>query len=168
MNIIIEGPDNAGKSTLIEFLKSHTGRSVIHNTVDKDPESVMAKQAKENALEGNCIYDRSAVISEYIYCLVLQRTPVININVSHVADMCDNAIVIFCMPPVEKVLATTKDEMPGVVENLEALYNQYDNLIDELVMMSKQFFIYDWTVEEDGPEAALEYINERINKEWNK
>ena len=65
------------------------------------------KQAAENALEGNSIYDRSAVISEYIYCLVLQRTPVININISHVADMCDNAIVIFCMPPVEKVLATT-------------------------------------------------------------
>ncbi|QDH45124.1 guanylate kinase [Salmonella phage SE13] len=168
MNIIIEGPDNAGKSTLIEFLKSRTGRSVIHNTVDKNPESVMAKQTKENALEGNCIYDRSAVISEYIYCLVLQRTPVVNINISHVADMCDNAIVIFCMPPVEKVLATTKDEMPGVVENLEALYNQYDNLIDELVLMSKQFFIYDWTIEEDGPGAALEYINERINKEWNK
>ena len=58
--------------------------------------------------------------------------------------------------------------MPGVVENLEALYNQYDNLIDELVLMRKQFFIYDWTIEEDGPEAALEYINERINKEWNK
>ena len=168
MNIIVEGPDNARKSTLIKFLEPHLGRSIIHNTVDKDPESVMAKQAKENALEGNSIYDRSAVISEYIYCMVLQRTPVININVSHVADMCDNAIVIFCMPPIEKVLATTKEEMPGVVENLEALYNQYDNLIDELVLMRKQFFIYDWTIEEDGPEAALEYINERINKEWNK
>lgn len=168
MNIIVEGPDNAGKSTLIKFLESNLRRSVIHNTVDKDSASVLAKQAKELSLEGDVIYDRSAVVSEYIYCLVLQRTPVIPVNISHVADLCDSAIMVFCLPPLEKVLVTTKDEMPGVVENLQALYEQYDNLIDELVMMGKQFFVYDWTMEEDGAEAALDYINERNLKEWNK
>lgn len=168
MNVIIEGPDNSGKSTLIKFLESNLRRSVIHNTVDKDSTSVLGKQAQELSLEGNIIYDRSAVISEYIYCLVLQRAPVIPFNISHVADLCDNAIVVFCLPPLDKVLATTKDEMPGVVENLEKLYNQYDNLIDELVMMGKQFFVYDWTIEADGAEAALEYINERNEKEWTK
>lgn len=166
MNIIFEGPDNAGKSTLIEFIESHLRRGVIHNTVDKDTASVLGKQAKELSLEGNSIYDRSAVISEYIYCLVLQRAPVFPVNISHVADLCDNTIVVFCLPPLEKVLATTKEEMPGVVENLTALYNQYDNMIDELVLMGKQFYVYDWTFE--GPELVLEYINERNNKEWQK
>lgn len=168
MNIILEGPDNAGKSGLAKFLESNLKRSVIHNTVDKDPESVLAKQAQENALEGDCIYDRSAVISEYIYCMVLQRTPVVHFSLSDVADLCDNAMVVFCLPPLEKVLATVKEEMPGVRENLEALYNQYDNLIDELVMMGKQFFVYDWTIEEDSAEAVLDYINERNLKEWTK
>lgn len=168
MNIIIEGPDNAGKSTLIKFLESRTQRAVTHNTVDKDSLSVLGKQRKELSLEGNSIFDRSAVISEYIYCLVLGRAPVVKFNLSHVGDLCDNAIVIFCLPPLDKVLATTKYEMPGVVENLEALYNQYDNMVDELVMMGKQFFVYDWTMEEDGAEAALEYINERNDKEWKK
>lgn len=168
MNIVVEGPDNAGKSTLIKFLESNLRRSVVHNTVDKDSDSVMAKQAKELSLEGDTIYDRSAVVSEYIYCLVLGRTPVIPVNISDVADLCDNTVMVFCLPPLDKVLATSKDEMPGVVENLEALYNQYDNLIDELVMMGKQLFVYDWTMEEDGAEAALDYINERNLKEWNK
>ena len=62
MNITVEGPDNAGKSTLIKFIESHFKRSVVHNTVDKDSSSVLAKQAKELSLEGNLIYDRSAEI----------------------------------------------------------------------------------------------------------
>ncbi|UOK16670.1 hypothetical protein HBKIJOIA_00069 [Salmonella phage S1] len=166
MNIIVEGPDNARKSTLIKFLEPHLGRSIIHNTVDKDAESVLAKQAAENALEGNSIYDRSAVISEYIYCMVLQRAPVIDIDIYSVAELVDNSITIFCLPPVAECLKTTKDEMPGVVENLQAIYDAYDKMVDELSCIGKQFFVFDWTI--DSQEEVLEYINERIMKEWKK
>ena len=166
MNITVEGPDNAGKSTLIKFIESHFKRSVVHNTVDKDSSSVLAKQAKELSLEGNLIYDRSAVISEYIYCMVLGRAPVVDFNIHHVGELCDNTVVIFCLPPLERVLSTTKEEMPGVVENLHKLYTAYDNMIDELVCQGKSFFVYNFEI--DTEEDVQQYIDERMLKEWKK
>lgn len=164
MNVIIEGCDNAGKSSLIKHLVSRIELSTYHNVVDKNAASTLAKQAAEISRDGNTIYDRSSVISEYIYSMVLGRAPVVPFNISDISELCDNAIVVFCMPPIDKVLATTKEEMQGVRENLFELYNAYDKLIDSLALINSRFFIYDWTV--DSPEAVLDYISETHLKWW--
>lgn len=166
MNIIVEGPDNAGKSTLIKFLESNLRRSVIHNTVDKDSSSVLAKQTQELSLEGNTIYDRSAVISEYIYCMVLKRAPVIDINLDSIFKLAENTILIICLPSIDKVLGTTKDEMEGVKENLRELYVEYDRLVDHLSVAGHHFVIYDYEAVEK--EDVLEYILKRNEANWRK
>lgn len=164
MNVIIEGTDNAGKSSLIEHLVSRIKFSVVHNTVDLDSASVLAKQAKEISRESNTLYDRSAVISEYIYRMVLGRPAIVKFDILSVKEVCDNAIVIFCIPPVEKCLASTKDEMQGVRENMYKLYEAYDRLVDTLNSMGAHFFVYDWTMDE--PQSVLDYITESHAKWW--
>lgn len=166
MNVIIEGCDNAGKSSLIKHLVSRTKLSTYHNVVDKNAASTLAKQAAEISREGNTIYDRSSVISEYIYSMVLGRAPVVPFNISDISELCNNAIVIFCVPPIDKVLATTKEEMQGVRENLCELYNAYDRLVDNLSVLNCEFFVYDWTMDE--PEAVVDYISETHLKRWEK
>lgn len=166
MNLIIEGPDNAGKSTLIEFLKPHLVGSVIHNTVDKDAQSVLAKQSAELSRQGNTCYDRSAVISEYIYCSVLRRAPVIDINLDSIFRLAESTILVICLPAKHHVTGTTKEEMAGVKENISALYDAYDSLVDHLSIAKVPFVVYDWEANE--PQEILDYINHRNEMEWKK
>lgn len=164
MNLIIEGPDNAGKSTLIKFLEPHISGGVIHNTVDKDAESVLAKQSAELSLEGDKCYDRSAVISEYIYCSVLGRTPVIDINLDSIFALAKSTILVICLPSKHHVTGTTKEEMAGVKENISALYDAYDNLVDHLSIAKVPFVVYDWEANE--PQEILDYIKARNDANW--
>lgn len=166
MNIIIEGPDNGGKSSLIERLQPALKRTIIHNTVDKDAQSVLAKQSAEVSREGNILYDRSAVISEYIYCMVLSRAPVIDIDMASIFEIARNSVLVICLPSKEAVCGTSKDEMEGVKENIERLYDAYDRLVDFLAIEGVPFFIYNWQA--DSVDDVIGYINKRNELEWKK
>ena len=167
MNIIIEGVDNAGKSSLIEHLMPYLIGSVVHRGFDADAQSVLAKQVDELSPTGNTCYDRSAVISGYIYDLVLGRTPVVKFNLDSVAEVCENTIVILCKPPLANCLATDKDEMPGVVDNHTKLFDAYGEVFYAMKNTYEvPFFTYDYT--RNKPDDVVEYIISRLtshNKE---
>ena len=70
--LVIEGPNNVGKSTLIEKIKEETGYSSIHLTAESDNSynSYLDLITGEEPL----IMDRS-MISEYIYSVLFGREP---------------------------------------------------------------------------------------------
>lgn len=163
MNIIIEGCDNTGKSTLIRaLLVVFPGVEVIHRTYIEDRLQVI-ENAKEELTEGPRIYDRSSAISETVYCSALKREAVASFDVDYIRQLVNNNIIIFCRPPFHKVVESEKEEMEGVKENMRNIYDTYTNFFRgmdfALDLCPGAYLKYDWT-----SEGALEALIDSILK----
>ncbi len=68
MNIVIEGPDNSGKSTLARILDKHVPLLSIHpgDGPPRDLEEIIRRAFRYLKLE-NKIFDRHPIVSEPIY-----------------------------------------------------------------------------------------------------
>ncbi|MCR8526345.1 hypothetical protein WB334_25605, partial [Escherichia coli] len=56
------------------------------------------------------------------------------------------ALLIICLPPKDVVLADKeRDQMPGVRENHEALYDAYASLVTDGKIGQASVFVYDYT-----------------------
>ena len=66
-NIIIEGPDNTGKSTLADYLSEHLGLGVILSGGPPTGQDDLALRMKMQPLITNAIFDRHCAVSQYIY-----------------------------------------------------------------------------------------------------
>lgn len=75
MNIVVEGPDNSGKSTLVDRLHQRIGFRVIASKGRASPET-WGHRFMEFDGEKCVIFDRHVCISEPIYSEVCRRTPV--------------------------------------------------------------------------------------------
>lgn len=77
--IVVEGPDGAGKTTLIEALMERFDLPVAPRVVSKDAEAMVDLKVwvDKNLLQGfhGTIYDRHRLISETIYGPILRSTP---------------------------------------------------------------------------------------------
>lgn len=149
--IIVEGPDGAGKTRLVERLEDRFAverrpravRSSLEGPVDdlcrwvfEDTKwhhtRIYAGQPVE--YDWISIYDRHPLISEPIYGpLVRGKLPdewsYTWMNESIRALEPISPLIIFCMPPLEQVLANIKtnpdEQMPGVYANMERIYALY-------------------------------------------
>lgn len=153
--IIVEGPDGAGKSTLINHLYTTFKLDVIHTP---GPMPDLYLWLLEQGLERTRnekppkIYDRF-FISETIY------GPILRDQVGYPPFFTDfflryvlqpiHPLVILCLP----TLAIVKDsvmnqpQMAGVIDNIDAIYNAY---LDALPLWKRifgdDFITYDWTL----------------------
>lgn len=144
--IIVEGPDGAGKDTLIAKLQAEMGWDIAprasHSTagplggyalsdyVFRHTETMLTPAPRQY------IYNRFPLISEPIYAAALKRPsrPYFDqlwwLN-SHQSKVYAGAHVIFCLPPLEEVKknveANTDNQMGGVVEHIEEIYSRYWN-----------------------------------------
>ena len=159
MNIIIEGPDNAGKSHLADFLKCNLERDLLHRSYSTDARQIAADFETEATPSNNLIIDRSVVISGHIYDSVLHRTPVVFFGDGHIKRLFTDNLVILCYPPRRYVVSTTKDEMDGVKENIHMLYQEYGKYFSRIG--TKNYMVYDWTA--DNKEEFLNRVKERLN-----
>lgn len=138
-HVIVEGPDGAGKSTLVEHLVDVMGferhprasDSVAGPVVDL-PEWV------EQATKGlftrpPSVFDRHPLISEPIYGHFRPDRPMhprfMNVTWYSMqqALLAPHALVIMCLPPLDvvRVNIATADQMPGVVDNIDTIYRMY-------------------------------------------
>ena len=79
MHIVLEGPDNAGKSTLAERLAAELKRQVIFSEGrEKHPGEIneRVKRYIDTYRKTPVIFDRHPVVSQKIYSLVKANTPV--------------------------------------------------------------------------------------------
>jgi len=138
-NVIVEGPDGSGKSTLIGHLSDRLGLKVHERASDSKtgPVEDLAGWVDRDISTDwtdRWIYDRYPVISEPIYGPHARRlirapfgNPAYIANVNEV--LYRTATVVWCLPPeavvVENVTSTIANQMDGVVANIRRIYQAY-------------------------------------------
>lgn len=149
--VIIEGPDGAGKSTLIRKL------------LEKNPEYRLAPRACSSlggplcgsdlvtyltnyGSLGQSIYDRHPSISGAVYDAILHRIP--DKSTGHLLRglfywITENARIIYCRPPMNVIVRSVlrEPQMDGVVRNIYQIVDTYDSIMANIVPHE----VYDWT-----------------------
>ncbi len=178
--IIIEGPDGAGKTTLINGLHTHWhGDSawydlqVIHSP---GPLPVNLFEEGMRILEKVrpvSVLDRFPYFSESIYGMVLKRHPLVTIQEFIILRnrlMQFDPLLIFCRPPddVLKESVLAEEQMEGVVDNLTKIIEGYDESFPHWCRDFRAVH-YDFTDEDSGDRtvrAIKAYIKEKREGGW--
>jgi hypothetical protein len=135
--LIVEGPDGAGKTRLIEQLELVLGWPVAPRVVSKDTKALVDLKAwVEFNIAYNLqpvIYDRHRLISEPIYGPVIRQS--LEPGFSDLAWLYSmtqqfehmNPLIIWCLPPEEVVIHNTKDDPDNVavVSRIRTIYKLY-------------------------------------------
>lgn len=136
--IIVEGPDGAGKTTLIKQLQAEFNIEVAPRVVTKNAEAMVDLKAwvEKNLTDGfqYQIFDRHRLISEFIYGPLLRKEQEPGFSDLTWAYMSLNRlynevspVIIYCLPPLETVRANIMaDHENAVVANhVDAMYTAY-------------------------------------------
>lgn len=149
-SFFLEGPDNAGKSTLAHELSKRLGMLVYH----QDKPRSLAEYNDAILFErntNNLIFDRSMAISQVLYDRALHRKHIDGLSgdkaKANLTSILVHQIVIVCLPPDKHLynIDPAKAEMPGVRENHAAICEQYKRLAENYAGFSN-VVVYDYTV----------------------
>lgn len=150
--IIIEGPDNSGKSTLAAQLRRDTGLPVIQSS--RPSPDLNFVQVYQHCLyqvapkEKLAILDRVTAISESIYGPICRGESALGMyQRDALLDVWNRPYtVIYCRPEDSVILDNKgRDQMPGVLENHQAIIAAYDRLMDDLARFgTPHVSVYDW------------------------
>lgn len=153
MSIIIEGPDGSGKSTLIEKLVELSGCPSRHK--GGPPKSFEEARERMHVLfteDYGKICDRCVLISEPIYGSILRNQSFItprDFKEGIERLKTDAWAIVYCCTEEDPVPTYSKPWKPvefakTVENNLPAIRQMYRNVFNEILMMGKTVFIYDW------------------------
>lgn len=135
--IVVEGPDGAGKTTLIKSLQEELQIPVAPRVVTKGTEAMVnLKDWVNNNLDEGfqpTIFDRYRLISEPIYGPILRnrqepgfdRLEWLAPRLRRFYDL--SPIIIYCLPPLEVVKANLigDDDNKEVVGRIDGIYSAY-------------------------------------------
>jgi len=140
-NVIVEGPDGAGKSTLVSYLsqaldlKVHTRASSSKDGPVEDLAEWVTEQFRWHEDTGMAtIYDRHPIISEPIYGPAIRNKTRPKFDDEAwirlvKAELYKTSVVVWCRPPIEVVSANVTDsmheQMHGVLANIGRVYTEY-------------------------------------------
>lgn len=148
-HLIIEGPDGAGKDTMIRRLQSTRWgkRFKVHPRASDSKEgpltnldywvNVNTAELRSNPSAGPWMFNRHPLISELIYHDLRQVNPGLkgSFTVPYWVDtmkslVAENCVLLLILPPlrvVQTILDSEKasDQMPGVLDNIEEIYRRY-------------------------------------------
>lgn len=156
--LIVEGPDGAGKTQLVNRLAESLQMYVMPRVVSKDAEAMvdLVKWVHEDVTSGlkRAIYDRHRLISEPIYGPVLRGNIEPGFDsqnwLTHYHTLLRRAdpFVIFCLPPIENVVKNTLDDPDNkVVEGkIELIYWLYFNMA---AMWPTRSAVWDYTKDDE-------------------
>lgn len=151
-HLIIEGPDGAGKDTMINRLQStRWGRRFkVHPRASDSKEGPLANldywvnvhtaELRANPSAGPWIFNRHPLISELIYHDLREVNPGLkgSFIVPYWVDtmkrmMAKSCVLLVILPPlrvVETILASQKptEQMPGVLNSIEEIHQRYSKV----------------------------------------
>lgn len=185
--IIVEGPDNAGKSTLVQKIVDRFGDRVelshhsrlkgaerdklAHQTPDEQRAFVYGNLNRAVLSKGRVdVHDR-LFYSELVYGPVVHPPVVYNYEETRHINRVLTALscpIIFCLPPLEVVLsADGRHQIPEWRENAEKIYEAYAALS---ALARPRITRYDYT---RGPAAEArvmrvvsDYLERREKRTW--
>lgn len=171
--IIVEGPDGAGKTTLIESIVEATGLPVAPRVVSKDAEAMvdLKKWVKDNIAGGfqKMIFDRHRLVSELIYGPILRSKPEPGFDDpewlhEHLFGLYREVkpFIIYCLPPAQAVWQNvmTDDDNKVFHSNPTAVHQIYELYRTKAVtdsLFHSRAFIYDYT-DKATAEMTLSYL----------
>lgn len=162
--LIVEGPDGAGKTTLIEKISGQLGWPVDGRVVGKDTEAFVPlnKWVDTNLREGfqRRIFDRHRLISEPIYGPIIRKRLTDgfdDLNTYHRWTVEFHAlapIVVFCMPSLETVRENCwkDDDNKTVRKQIDQIYWLYWAAMAQWRGIG---FFYDYTKGDDDLPTLL-------------
>lgn len=171
--IIVEGPDGAGKSSLVSKLHHDLGNPVHERacTSEGGPVKELAQWVNSDLLAWRrrdvpvSIYDRHPVISEFIYGPIVRGEftdpEMSNIYMRRQVKMvATRSFTVFCLPPLATVIQNLGDNehMGGVAEHIREIYAGYQAMA---IHWSGQSIVYDY--KRDSYEMLLSLIHPRVN-----
>jgi thymidylate kinase len=168
MIVVVEGPDNAGKTTLATYLAKHL--RAVYLKVERPKRGVdllafrnLIKVANEYS--GWVVCDRHVAISEPIYGTVIRHGHVLNqLDIDPALD--DIHCVFYCRPTNKRILDSIgeRPQMEGVVENAEAIIHAYDEYMKDLYLEQRILvYVYDYEEhrsEGKKPEALVNMLQD--------
>jgi molybdopterin-guanine dinucleotide biosynthesis protein len=156
--IIVEGPDGAGKTTLIKSIQELTGFEVAKRVVNKETKALLDLKVwvEDNLDQGphDAIYDRYRLISEFIYGPTLRITQQPGFTdfdwVLHsMSKLYENdPIIIYCLPPLDTVRFNLEGDPDNtqVVDHIEQIYTAYlQRATLDLINRPTRTIIHDYT-----------------------
>lgn len=177
MTIILEGPDGAGKTTLVQELQHHFPKMEVHPRFCTSKGGPIADLAEEvykdvKTYPTHYIYDRHPVISEFIYSTTI---PSRSLSSAFLSDTMGrirqrvalHSLVIWCIPPfsvVKRNIEQDQDtQMDGVASNIDRIYEQY--LMHKLMWPGRSVN-YDYTNSAMSWEGLRYALGETKDKLW--
>lgn len=135
--IIVEGPDGAGKTTLISQLQQYLGGiPIAPRVVSKETRALvdMQRWVDENLEQGfqGTLFDRHRLISEPIYGPAMGRTLAGFDDVAWLGPRMKRfyqlePIIIYCLPPKREVWMNIKEDPDNEVvrDHIGSIYDMY-------------------------------------------
>jgi len=169
--LVVEGPDGAGKTTLIHTLQEKLELPLAPRVVSKDAEAMVDLRAwvDQNLMRGfqHTIFDRHRLVSETIYGPILRQEQEPGFSDFHwLRERMHlfyklRPIIIYCLPPLKLVKHNVwqGDDNVVVQDHIEAIYSAYVSRAALDCEMNINTFIYDYT--RHGTSAMIAAI-ERI------
>lgn len=180
--IIVEGPDGAGKTTLVERLCQMYGMIVgKRGTTNRDllwtvtvPDTMRALGMAVDGTTAPKIWDR-LYYSDFVYAPLGTTPRPVAFNASqqvHVDKIIEalRCPIIVCLPPKPIVMENTSNErhqMPGVKERIEQIYDEYHRMTYRPGDARKAFpdhrRVYDYS-DEGNDEHILDEIEDYLDE----
>jgi thymidylate kinase len=134
MQIVLEGPDNSGKSTLARTLADVTGRKIIKS---EGPErhrgevNTRIYRLLDVYKNEKVIFDRYPVISQQMYSVIKPNTPVKPSLIRQFYD--SHPLIIYCRPDLSRGMQghvrkeyDTSEYLGSIEKNYKKLCAAYD------------------------------------------
>lgn len=160
--IVVEGPDGAGKTTLIQKLSEDLGIDVAPRVVSEQTKAMtdLRKWTDDNLRMGfqTLLFDRHRLISDPIYRAVLgEYNPELYdwAWLSRAVDLFYNLkpgppVIIYCLPPLDVVLknvySDSRNDNTAVMHTITPIYYSYTaKAAADMAMFHGSIAKYDYT-----------------------
>lgn len=165
--VIVEGPDGAGKSTLIQVLAEGLGRSLVHTGGPRATKEEVDEAMRMVEVRQAGLFDRCSHISNPIYASVDGRQDPFTPEEYRARLASFKPIVVYCrLRSVDRmlslILSTTKAHKPP--EYLETVRKSYPKIVDlydrHMSEIEKVVPVIRYSWDEDHPLFILQAIRE--------